>query len=229
MSIIQMLVWILFSLTTSIEISVGGTARSPVSSQGPFLLITTDWGEDNGITVDTALRSSDLNVVIWVTRLHWQVKHRSTPCLYLSWVSSSLIASPPGSPSSVRRFHSQEVKEGYLCCGLESPIISKLVQLNYTLSSSLPFLLFPILPTSFLLFFLPPSPSPLRVFSPATTTTKKIAILYLSSVRGKSFPGLLGSTPVSFVSGLLGSTLVGFMSGQPKAVHLSITISYLWA
>lgn len=225
MSIIQMLVWILFSLTTSIETSVGGTARSPVTSQGPFLLITTDWGEDNGITVDTALRSSDLNVAIWVTRLHWQVKHRSIPCLYLSWVSSSLIASPPGSPSSMRRFHSQEVKEGYLCYGLESPIISKLVQLNYTLSSSLPFLFFPILPTSFLLFFLPPSPSPLRVFSPE----KKNAILYLSSVRGRSFPGLLGSTPISFVSGLLGSTLVSFVSGQPKTVHLSITISYLWA
>lgn len=162
MSIIQMLVWILFSLITSIDISVGGTARSPVTSQGPFLLITTDWGEDNGIAVDTSLRPSDLNVAIWVTRLHWQVS-----CLYLSWISSSLIASPPGSPSSVRRFHSQEVKEGYLCYGLESPIISKLVQLNYTLSSSLPFLLFPIFPTSFLLFFLPSSPSPLRVFSPA--------------------------------------------------------------
>lgn len=144
-----------------------GTARSPVTSQGPFLLITTGWGEDNGIAADTSLRPSDLNVAIWVTRLHWQVTHRSIPCLYFSWVSSSLIASPPGSPSSVRRFHSQEVKEGYPCYGLESPIISKLVKLNYMLSSSLPFLLFPILPTSFLLFFLPPSPSPLRVFSPA--------------------------------------------------------------
>lgn len=203
-----------------------GTARSPVTSQGPFLLITTGWGEDNGIAADTSLRPSDLNVAIWVTRLHWQVTHRSIPCLYFSWVSSSLIASPPGSPSSVRRFHSQEVKEGYPCYGLESPIISKLVKLNYMLSSSLPFLLFPILPTSFLLFFLPPSPSPLLVFSPAK---KKIAILYLSSVRSRSFPGLLGSTPVSFVSGLLGSTLVSFVSGQPQTVHLSITISYLWA
>lgn len=166
MSIIQMLVWILFSLSTSIETSVGGTARSPVTSQGPFLLITTDWGEDNGIAADTSLRPSDLNVAIWVTHLHWQDKHRSIPCLYLGWVSSYLVASPPGSLGSVRRFHSREVKEGYPWYSLESPIVSKFVQLNYMLSSYLPFPLFPILPTSFLLSFPPSFPLTSSCFLP---------------------------------------------------------------
>lgn len=189
MNIIQMLVWILFSLSTSTETSVGGTVRSPVTSQGPFLLRTTDWGEDNGIAADTSLRPSDLNVAIWATRLHWQDKHRNIPCLYLGWVSSYLISSPPGSLGSVRRFHNQEVKEMYPCYGLESPIISKLVQLNYMLSSYLPLPPLPSLPhPPHLLSSLFPSLLPPHLFLFSPQPKKKLPFCIWAVWGVESFP-----------------------------------------
>lgn len=227
MSIIQMLVWILFSLSTSIETSVGGTARSPVTSQGPFLLITTDWGENNGIAAaDTSLRPSDLNVAIWVTHLHWQDKHRSIPFCTLVGYLPIWLPLPQEAWVLWEGFTVERLRKGIHDTVQNHPLFPNLFSSITRFLLPSPFLSSPSSPPPFFSLSFPPSPSPLHVFSPEK---KKIAILYLGSVKGRIFPGFLGSMPVSFVSGLLGSTPVSFVSGQPKTVHLSITISYLWA
>lgn len=166
MSIIQMLVWILFSLSTSIETSVGGTARSPVTSQGPFLLITTDWGENNGIAADTSLRPSDLNVAIWVTHLHWQDKHRSIPFCTLVGYLPIWLPLPQEAWVLWEGFTVERLRKGIHDTVQNHPLFPNLFSSITRFLLPSPFLSSPSSPPPFFSLSLPPSPSPLHVFSP---------------------------------------------------------------